>query len=192
MGRLLVASVALLMILGLIVDGGATHVGLESTVVDLSAQTPTILRPGAISAEILRELLPELRIQRAITSSTDAMPAPGMLAKHYSPRTPVVLHAGERSGALRALQRDAQHRLDRGERVVVLAYAGDVKELVALPVQLVELGNEADPEAVAARLYAALREGDELGAAAILVRSMNTEHPLSAAIHDRLRRAAAR
>jgi len=176
----------------MIVDGGATHVGLESTVVDLSGPAATILRPGAISTEHLRELLPDVRIQRSMTQPTDAMPAPGMLARHYSPRTPVVLYAGERGRALRALQRDAQERLDRGERIVVLAYTGDVKELGSLPVQVVELGSEADPPAVAARLYAALRESDELGATAILVRSMNTEHPLSAAIHDRLRRAAAR
>ena len=176
----------------MIVDGGATQLGLESTVVDLSGPVATILRPGAVSAEDLRDLLPDIRMQRSIARITDAMPAPGMLAKHYSPRTPVVLHAGERGPALSALQRDAEERLGRGERIVVLAYTGDVKELAALPVQVVELGSEADPQAVAARLYAALRESDELGATAILVRSMNTEHPLSAAIHDRLRRAAAR
>jgi L-threonylcarbamoyladenylate synthase len=174
----------------IIVDGGATNVGVESTVVDLSAEPVSILRPGAIGPELLRELFPDLRIQRSLAQPADAMPAPGMLAKHYSPRTPLVLHAGDRSHALRALKRDAQDRVARGERVVVLAYTEDITQLDGLAVQMVELGSETDPEAVARRLYAALRESDELGASAILVRSMNTEHPLSAAIHDRLKRAA--
>jgi L-threonylcarbamoyladenylate synthase len=59
-------------------------------------------------------------------------------------------------------------------------------------VQLVDLGHENDPSAVASRLYAALREGDELGVDVIFVRNITTDHPLSAAIQDRLRRAASR
>ena len=177
----------------MVIDGGSTYVGVESTVVDLSVEPATILRSGAIGAQLLRQLLPDLRIQRSRAQpSDDAMPAPGMMAKHYSPRTPLVLHTGNRSDALRALQRDAQDRLDRGERIVVLAYTGDMTELDGLAVQMVELGSESDPEAIAQRLYAALRESDELAVNAILVRSLNTEHPLSAAIHDRLERAAAR
>lgn len=176
----------------IILDGGATTVGVESTVVDLSAAPATILRPGAISADHLRELLPDIRMQRPPAQPADAMRAPGMLEKHYSPRTPLILYAGERSAALRALHRDARDRLDRGERVVVLAYTNDVRELRSLAVDVVELGSEAHPESVARRLYAALRESDEYGAHAILVRSMNIEHPLSAAIHDRLRRASTR
>lgn len=176
----------------MIVDGGPTHVGLESTVVDLSTTCATVLRPGAIDIESLRQLLPDIRAPHAISETDTAMPSPGMLARHYSPRTPVILHAGDRATALRALQRDAQQRLDRGERVVVLAYAEDVTELRSLPVQVVQLGNETDPAAVASRLYAALRESDELGASVILVRTITTHHALSAAIGDRLRRAAAR
>jgi hypothetical protein len=56
----------------------------------------------------------------------------------------------------------------------------------------VDLGSEENAPAVATRLYAALRDCDELGASVILVRSMTSTHPLSNAIHDRLRRAAAR
>jgi len=177
----------------IVLDGGATSIGVESTVVDLSADPPTILRSGAIGAELLRQLLPNLRIERSLAlPSDDAMTAPGMLAKHYSPRTPLVLHTGNRSDALRALQLDAQERLDHGERIVVLAYTGDMAELDGLAVLMVELGSEADPEAIAQRLYAALRESDDLAANTILVRSLNTDHPLSAAIHDRLERASTR
>jgi L-threonylcarbamoyladenylate synthase len=59
-------------------------------------------------------------------------------------------------------------------------------------VHLLELGSENDPAAVASRLYAALRDGDELGVDVLLVRDITTNHPLSTAIQDRLRRAASR
>jgi L-threonylcarbamoyladenylate synthase len=176
----------------MILDGGATYVGLESTVVDLSGVSATVLRPGAVDIEVLRHILPDIRTQPAISQTDAGMPAPGMLARHYSPRTPVILQDGNRAAALSAMQRDAQQRLERGERVVVLAYTEDVDELRSLPVQVVGLGTEADPAAVASRLYAALRESDELGSTVILVRDITTPHPLSAAIRDRLRRAAAR
>ena len=178
----------------MIVDAGPTQVGLESTVVDLSGEVPTVLRPGAIDIGALRELLPNIRMHRSTAATSDAaMPSPGMLVKHYAPRTPVVLHAGDRSTALRTMKQNAQQRIHAGETVAVLAYSEDVNEWrISLPVRIVDLGSEADPPAVAARLYAALREGDELKASVILVRSLTTSHPLSSAIHDRLRRAAAR
>jgi L-threonylcarbamoyladenylate synthase len=104
----------------------------------------------------------------------------------------VILHAGDRAAALRTMKQNAQQRIHAGETVAVLAYSEDVNEWrSSLPVRIVDVGSEADPPAVAARLYAALRECDELNASAILVRSMTTSHPLSNAIHDRLRRAAA-
>jgi L-threonylcarbamoyladenylate synthase len=177
----------------MILDAGSTTVGLESTVVDLSGEIPTVLRPGAIDIGALRELLPNIRMHRSTVPSDGAMPSPGMLVKHYAPRTPVVLHAGDRVTALRTMKQNAQQRIHAGEIVAVLAYSEDVNEWrSSLPVRIVDVGSEADPPTVAARLYAALREGDELNASVILVRSMTTSHPLSNAIHDRLRRAAAR
>jgi L-threonylcarbamoyladenylate synthase len=174
----------------MIVDGGATDVGLESTVIDLSGAVPTILRPGAIDVGALQQVLPEVTTRRIASTDAAAMPSPGMLAKHYSPKTPVVLHRGDRATAVGLMKRDAQQRTARGESVVVLAYTEDVGELRTLGVQVVEMGAEASPDAVASRLYAALRECDELGGSVILVRNITTSHPLSAAIQDRLRRAS--
>jgi len=174
----------------MIVDGGATDVGLESTVIDLSGAVPAILRPGAIDAGALQQMLPGLTSRRAASTGAAAMPSPGMLAKHYSPKTPVVLHGGDRATAVGLMKRDARQRTARGESVVVLAYTEDLSELGTLGVQVVEMGAEARPDAVASRLYAALRECDELGGSVILVRDITTSHPLSDAIRDRLRRAA--
>jgi L-threonylcarbamoyladenylate synthase len=76
--------------------------------------------------------------------------------------------------------------------VAILAFSEDLEQLRPLRVHLLDLGNEKDPPRVASRLYAALREADELGVDVILVRNITTDHPLSAAIRDRLRRASTR
>ena len=175
----------------LIVDGGATDVGIESTVVDLSEDVATILRPGAIDLDALRQVAPNVVSRRAGASQPAAFASPGMLSKHYSPRTPVVLYEGTRETALARLHSDAQQRVGRGESVVVLSYTEDVSGLRHLGVRIVEVGAEGNPAAVAARLYDALRECDELGASTILVRNITASHPLSGAIQDRLRRSAA-
>lgn len=175
----------------IILDGGSTHVGLESTVLDLSGDVPTVLRPGAIDIAVLRELLPEVIARYAAARDDVAMPSPGMLTRHYSPRTAVRLFEGARETALRLMHAEAVERLEGGEAVAVLAYEEDMVEWRSLPVRIVPLGSENNAATIAARLYAALRECDELGASIILVRALNATHPLSGAIRDRLRRAAA-
>lgn len=174
----------------IIIDGGPTDVGLESTVIDLSVNPPTVLRPGAVGIEALRDVLPEVTSRHTVSSDTIAMRSPGLLRKHYSPRTPVVVYEGDREAALRLMKQEAQQRVDAGELVAALLFADDISELRSPLVRIVDLGSEADPAAVAGRLYAALRECDDLGASIILVRNITTAHPLSGAIQDRLRRAA--
>jgi L-threonylcarbamoyladenylate synthase len=174
----------------MIVDGGPTDVGLESTVIDLSVNPPTVLRPGAVDFEALRAVVPMVTSRHAVSHDTIAMRSPGLLRKHYSPRTPVLLYEGDRETALRLMTQEAQQRVDRGELVAALVFSDDVSELRSLPVRIVDFGSEHDPAAVAGRLYAALRECDNLGASIILVRNVTTTHPLSGAIQDRLRRAS--
>ena len=174
----------------IIIDGGPTDVGLESTVIDLSVNPPTVLRPGAVDIEALRDVLPDVTTRHTASSDTIAMRSPGLLRKHYSPRTPVVVYEGDREAALRSMKHEAQQRVDRGELVAALLFADDVSELRSPLVRIVDLGSEQDPAAVAGRLYAALRECDDLGASIILVRNITTAHPLSGAIQDRLRRAS--
>ena len=174
----------------IVIDGGPTDVGLESTVIDLSVTPPTVLRRGAIDIEALREVTPEVTSRHTDSSDTIAMRSPGLLKKHYSPRTPMLLYEDDRETALRLMKQRSQQGVDRGESVAVLVFSNDVSELRSLPVRFIDLGNENDPAAVAGRLYAALRECDDLGASIILVRNITTTHPLTGAIQDRLRRAA--
>jgi len=175
----------------MVVDGGPTEVGVESTVVDLSQGSPVILRPGAVGLEMLRAVLPNIELRNP-TIEPSAPRSPGLMAKHYAPRAPVTVYEGDVEAALSALVRDARALVRGGKAVAVLAFAEDVARLVDLPVRLVHLGGERETADVAARLYAALRECDDLGADAVLARIATTQHALSAAVRDRLHRAATR
>lgn len=181
----------------LILDGGATMLGIESTVLDLSGETPTILRPGATTIEMLREVVPTVVMRASSQAGEEAAPSPGLLPQHYSPRAPLTLYEGEPSGALQRLVSDAVDAIERRQSVGIIAAEEDwyTVEGIGNPrLQLVEvryLGSEHDLPAIASRLYAAMRDLDAAGVTQILVRSFSVDDGLGVAIHDRLRRAAA-
>ena len=181
----------------LILDGGATMLGIESTVLDLSGETPTILRPGATTIEMLREVLPTVVMRASSRVGEEAAPSPGLLPQHYSPRAPLTLYEGDPSGTLERLVSDAAGALEQGQSVGIIAAEEDwytVEGLGHPRLQLVEvryLGSEHDLPAIASRLYAAMRDLDAAGVTQILVRSFSIDDGLGVAIHDRLRRAAA-
>ncbi|MGE3403721.1 MAG: L-threonylcarbamoyladenylate synthase [Vicinamibacterales bacterium] len=155
----------------LIVDGGPTTIGVESTVVDLTAVPPLVLRPGAVTLDMLRAIVPGIRARSdAPVDDTAPQVSPGLLGRHYAPRTPLTLYRG--AGAQRRLETDADDMRARGLRVTVLDWPGDL-------------------DSVAKRLYAALREADAAGADAILARDVDATGGLADALRDRLRRAAA-
>lgn len=155
----------------LIVDGGPTTIGVESTVVDLTATPPLVLRPGAVTLDMLRAIVPGIRARGdAPVDDTAPQVSPGLLGRHYSPRTPLTLYRG--AGARVRLETDADAMRARGQRVAVLDWPADL-------------------DSVAKRLYAALREADATGADAILARDIDAAGGLAEALRDRLRRAAA-
>lgn len=189
----------------IVVDGGPTTHGIESTVVDLTSGTPAILRPGAITIEMLRQVVPDIAAGPAEAGHHEAgpttaghhgaMPSPGLLEKHYSPRAPMTLYEGP--GAVAMIVADARMARNRGKRVGILAADEDRRKLAQAggveggpPVKIVALGSAEDLEAVAAHLYAGLRELDAAGVDLILARAFPARGGLGVAIQDRLRRAA--
>jgi L-threonylcarbamoyladenylate synthase len=156
----------------LIVDGGPVFVGVESTIV-ACAGTPLLLRPGGLPrAEIERVLGEPLARPPEDAETSEAHPlAPGMLASHYAPRTPVRLGA---------------ERLEPGE--VLLAF-GPHAIPGADPAHVMNLSPAGDVVEAAANLFGHLRLLDARGARAIAVMPVPDEG-LGEAINDRLRRAA--
>jgi L-threonylcarbamoyladenylate synthase len=153
----------------LVLEGGPSEVGIESTIIDLSGGTPAILRPGKIGAREIEAVLGE-----AVGEKLGDVPRhSGGLERHYAPQTPARLVPA--------------HELDREiarlkERVAVLAFSR--------PDERVEcwLRMPRDAQAYAHKLYAALRELDTAGCESILIEAP-PEAPEWAAVRDRLRRA---
>jgi len=191
----------------LIVDGGPSQVGLESTVLDLAAARPRLLRPGMIHAETLRAVMGAAELQAAPNWSAGAgsrLRSPGMLPRHYSPKAKLVVLSW-RDRADLASQIQSLHFPP--EKICIIAHspiggstksppAGSQKTRVMArrPVPLSgEFGRVSvlphDAAAFARALYAELHQCDDSGAALIIVEA---PPPTAAwrAIADRLSRAA--
>jgi L-threonylcarbamoyladenylate synthase len=172
-----------------VVDGGPAPVGVESTIVDLTTSPPRLLRPGGLAAETIEAVL---GVSLAASGPIRAGPqvAPGMLAAHYAPRTPLTLITGAR--ARERLVHEVATALAHGRRVGVLTLEEDASALPeGVPTEVV--GTWASPERSAARLYTALRALDQSGLDALFARDLaNPNVGLGRALADRLRRAARR
>jgi L-threonylcarbamoyladenylate synthase len=173
----------------LILDGGSTTHGVESTVVDLTGDVPVVLRPGAITLESLREILPGVDVRSMLAAEGDTLIAPGGLLKHYSPRAEVMLWDAPAEPARRAMRASAERLIAAGHRVGVLLIEEDAPVFAGLPIERAALGSETRLHDVASRLFAALRELDRAGVDHILARSVGRDG-LGLTIWDRLFRAA--
>jgi L-threonylcarbamoyladenylate synthase len=149
----------------LILDGGRTPVGLESTVLDLSEEHPALLRPGAVTLEELTELLGPIAAPKA-----GAAKSPGMQASHYAPALPVRLNA-----------------VDARPGEVLLAFGRNAPPGFA---EVLWLSRSGDLAEAAANLFAMLRQADRADFTGIAVMPI-PERGLGRAINDRLRRGAA-
>ncbi|MCU0519432.1 MAG: L-threonylcarbamoyladenylate synthase [Anaerolineae bacterium] len=174
----------------LLLDGGSTQVGVESTVLSLAGSIATILRPGGVSLEALAEALGEVQVAQEIPVEGEVLLSPGTTSKHYAPHAIVVLYRGGREAVLERMRQDAVQRVDHGDTVGLLLVDEDLSAFGALPVRRASLGTVSTMEEVAQQLYAALRTLDQADVSVIMVRDFGPEG-LGLAIRDRLTRAAA-
>ena len=157
----------------LIVDGGATAVGVESTIV-ACLDEPALLRPGGVPRAAIERALGRPLASTAAGGAADRAPrAPGLLASHYAPRTALRLNAG---------------RVEPGE--ALLAFGPALADGAARATRVLNLSERGDLIEAAANLFSHLRALDGAGAKAIA--AMPVPHDgLGEAINDRLQRAAA-
>ncbi len=170
-----------------ILDGGACAIGLESTVVDVSDESgpARILRPGAITAEMVREVLGDVETLSATVGVEEAAESPGQHSRHYAPRTPAFGFLRSEWDAVREWANTLAP--PTGGPVALITWADDI--FLPAPQETIRLS--ADPAEYGRTVYAALREADEKMPAAILVLLPESRSGLWAAITDRLRRATA-
>jgi len=174
----------------LVLDGGSTQVGVESTVLSLAGPVATILRPGGVSREALARVLGEVQVAQDLPTEGDSLISPGTTLKHYAPRAVVRLYRGELVPVLERMRRDVAQSLGRGEKVGLLLADEDYPAFSEFAVTTARLGSAGSLEEVAQQLYGALRILDQAGVSTILVRDFGPEG-LGLAIRDRLTRAAA-
>lgn len=174
----------------LILDGGPTPVGVESTVLDLTGDVPTVLRPGAVTVEQLRAVLGEVRVQEHVPAAA-ALPSPGLFERHYAPEAEVLLFEGPRPATLAAMRAKAEELARSGVPTGILATEEDLREgELDLPgVEVAIIGCEAEPESIARGLYAGLRALERAGVRVIIART-TPETGIGRAVRDRLIRAA--
>lgn len=172
----------------IILDGGPTNIGLESTILDLTRPLPVILRPGGIPLEALRSLIPELQVvSKQLQPTDEGIEAPGMFIKHYAPRAELLLFDGSITTVLRTMQNHARELLAAGKRVGVLIPDDERFYFDGIPVEVFLLGSGL--ESIARSLFDGMRELDRLGVNVILVHNFE-QRGLGQALRDRLMRAA--
>lgn len=167
----------------LILDAGPCQIGVESTIIDITQTPPVILRHGGIPAEQLTTVLGDIIVRQRIVTHNQAAPAPGMLLKHYSPRTPLVIYRGTPSAVHAAVL--AHPRAE----TLWLCYDEDIAHADAAHIAYLSLGPRNQSSTIARNLFATLRTADQSGKALLVI----AEPPgdgVAAAVRDRLFRAA--
>ena len=166
-----------------IVDGGATGVGVESTVVDCTSEVPTILRPGGITKEQLEEVIGTVSLDPALKDEKEKPKAPGMKYTHYAPKAPLSIVEGSRD----FIQQLVDKKKEEGYTVGVLTteeyqhvYKADV---------VLSCGVRSDLTSVATKLYDVLRTFDASEVDVIFSESFPNEG-IGNAIMNRLTKAA--
>lgn len=179
----------------IILDAGPTDVGVESTVVDLTVDPPVVRRPGGVTVEALRALLPEVRVLARHGEDDAAQVSPGQLLRHYAPEARLTLVDGGPEVVRRYVAAEAAGRVRAGVRVGILAPEEDIAALrpalaaVSEAVVLRTYGARRDPAQCARDLFDAVRALDGCGVGEVLAIAPEPSG-IGLAIHDRLTRAA--
>ncbi|MCL6571900.1 MAG: threonylcarbamoyl-AMP synthase [Bacillus sp. (in: Bacteria)] len=166
-----------------VLDGGATGVGVESTVVDCTEEIPVILRPGGVTKEQLEAIIGEVHVDPALTDEDVSPKSPGMKYRHYSPNAPLFLV----SGTTAFLQGLVEEKRREGLLVGVLTTEENIGVIKADVV--LACGKRATLETVAASLYDTLRSFNQAGVD-IIYSEVFPHTGVGHAIMNRLQKAA--
>ncbi|MBO4695816.1 MAG: threonylcarbamoyl-AMP synthase [Lachnospiraceae bacterium] len=177
--------------IAMILDGGSVQIGLESTIIDLTGEKPLILRPGYITLEDVREILPDAEYDPAVLrrerNDNIVAKAPGMKYRHYAPKGQLTIFEGNLEDVVNAVYREAVLKQKQGFKTAVLASEETKDRYPGLTV--LSVGNREDEEGIAACLFDTLREFDHMGAEFIFGECFRTDG-VGQAVMNRLLKAA--
>ena len=174
-----------------IIDGGATNIGVESTVIDLSIDPPILLRPGGTPFEALKTVMSDIKLHVFVKSEQELMlqeiRSPGMKHKHYAPKAEVILIEGNVQAVINKVKELSESLKHKGKKVGILAtdetqtaYNADV---------IKSLGSRSNLASVAQNLFRLLRDVDAENVDIIIAEGVPSEG-LGLAVMNRLRKAS--
>ncbi len=171
----------------MIIDGGRTGVGLESTVLDLSSNYPTILRPGGVTFEDLKNIIPSVKQDKSIINQEETPKSPGQKYRHYAPKSEMLLFTGQMDSIVGEIKRQVENLVERKMKVGIMATretAGDYKKgLVKV------MGSREEQETIAENLFDIIREFDNEDIDIILAEGIDLDN-IGTAIMNRLIKAS--
>ena len=173
----------------MILDGGQAVIGLESTIVDMSVEPPVILRPGAVTKEMMEAVIGPLEVDKAIIAPDSGVKpkAPGMKYRHYAPRADLAVVEGSTEDVIAAINQLAEEAEAEGKRVGIIA-TDETKNRYPKGLVL-SLGARKHEEEIAQHLFEVLRDFDETDVDCIYSEAFD-EASIGPAIMNRLLKAA--
>jgi L-threonylcarbamoyladenylate synthase len=174
-----------------IIDGGATNIGVESTVVDFSVDPPMLLRPGGTPFETLKKTLSSLELHPFVQAEQELplqqIRSPGMKHKHYAPKAEVILVEGNIEAVVSKIKELSESYRCSGSKVGILS--SDQTKAIYTAYVVESLGSRLNLASVAQNLFRLLREVDALGVDVIIAEGFPLEG-LGLAVMNRLRKAS--
>ena len=173
-----------------IIGGESSDIGVESTIVDCTVNPPLVLRPGGITLEMLKEINPEIELDKALKSkpNDDFKPkAPGMKYKHYAPNAHLKIIKGKNEKTIEIINEIVENYIEKGNDVAILTTNENLNKFNNGKV--ISLGSENDLKEIAKNLFEALRKCDDLRVQYILCQGFE-ENGVGLAIMNRLNKAA--
>ncbi len=180
-----------------VIDSGSTHIGLESTVIDITSNRPIILRPGAVTREQVEELTASFIEEDTgeedagplSTGRSDGAPrSPGVKHRHYSPKASLMVIDGKAGKAADVAATIASKFISAGRKTAVMATDETLDMYGGIP-DVYSMGARSDPSTIAAGIYSLLRKLDSLEYEVIIAESIE-DKGLGAAIMNRLNKAS--
>lgn len=176
----------------MIIDGGKVGIGIESTIIDLTEDIPTILRPGYITKSMLEEVIGEVTIDKAILSENKdkklVPKAPGMKYKHYAPKADMLIVMGDSGKVVDKINSLASDMIEEGKNIGIIA-TEETKEQYNKLCDVKTIGTRSSEESIANGLYRVLRDFDKCNVDYIYSECFMDDE-LGQAIMNRLLKAA--
>ena len=176
----------------MIIDGGSSVIGLESTIVDMTGVVPMILRPGYINGEMVREVLGDVSYDPAVFGEqTEGLrpKAPGMKYRHYAPKGELTIVKGSREAVMSYITKGIEAAIGEGKRVGVISALSEDGIIYEDASAVMNIGTREDEDSIARHLYSVLRECDDRDIDIIYSEDFSTPR-MGQAIMNRLIKAA--